>query len=186
MISRTMYSCSSKKLWNHVLGLKFLFPKAFPHFSKTSLSRLATGAGQTPLEREVESIEGLRRFSQKPPAEVPAGTISTGNRKRFPHRCSHWFMGKLYNSIEISHEISGSIENRPPQTSSRRPLKVLRMRGGSLVHLKMMIDLAFLCFWAATAPVRIDPASFFTMNGQVSAVSGYSRPIKAAVHDLIL
>jgi hypothetical protein len=24
------------------------------------------------------------------------------------------------------------------------------------------------------------------MNGQVSAVSGYSRPIKAAVHDMIL
>ena len=27
-------------------------------------------AVQTPLEREIESIEGLRQFSQKPPAEA--------------------------------------------------------------------------------------------------------------------
>eukprot|EP00435_Cladocopium_sp_Y103_P070137 s512_g34.t1 len=61
-------------------------------------------AGQTPLEREVESIEGLRKFSQKPPAEV-SGRVSvltptTASRARFHEQLWQCFIDQTWPDKE--------------------------------------------------------------------------------------
>ena len=91
----------------------FFSPKTFPHFSRRP-SLVVDGHRRTNTTRERSRKH--RRSSQifpkasrwgagwdhaiplshGPPRNpkiqgYPAGTISTGNRKRFPHRSSHWF-----------------------------------------------------------------------------------------------
>eukprot|EP00435_Cladocopium_sp_Y103_P013828 s2846_g3.t1 len=59
----------------------------------------------TPLEREIESIEGLRKFSQKPPAEV-SGRVSvltptTASRARFHEQLWQCFLDQTWPDKEL-------------------------------------------------------------------------------------
>ena len=96
-------------------------------------------------------------------------------------------MGKLYNSIEISHEISGSIWKQTTPDIIKTAIESLADERGLIGTSKNDDWSGFPLLLGGNRPCSDWlPASFFTMNGQVSTVSGYSRPIKAAVYDLIL
>jgi len=102
-------------------------------------STMVVQTGQTPLEREVESIEGLRRFSQKPPAEV-SGRVSiltptTASRARFHEQLWQCFVDQSWPDKELV-----VVETYKKEKPSEVFTKLLKAKEKRLKYLGIQVD----------------------------------------------
>jgi len=95
---------------------------------------------QTPLEREIESIEGLRQFSQKPPAEV-SGRVSvltptTASRARFHEQLWQCFVDQTWPDKELVVVETYTKKEKPSEVFT----KLVKAKEPRLKYLGLQVE----------------------------------------------